>query len=205
TSGKNDLTIRFIDSARGYAVQPETVVVKRHGAGGGEKTISGAEIHKAGRISLEVGRHTITAWSRTHKVMAGDFEMAENNALSAVFVLDPLVEPAELRPEYVASLRREDATVIWGFIVDDESGEPVAGARISSIPGEGESSSNERGFFQIYIPLKGEGKAGTWPGSLLIEKEGYKSQERDFLELWPGGDWAYRIRLARGNGKEMID
>src|SRR5204863_5876125 len=121
--------------------------------------------------------------------------------------------------------------VILGFIVDDESGEPVAGAVVSSAPSLGENRrdeehlnaaknlngplslalspsegereittntlssggereistyarSDERGFFRIYIPLKGEGKAGTWPASLLVEKGGYKSQERAFLELW---------------------
>jgi hypothetical protein len=84
--------------------------------------------------SLEPGRHTITAVASGYQPMSGEVEVLANPPFTIQFLLDPLVPPPELQPEYVASLRREDSTVFLGFVVDDESGEPLGGVRVSSTP-----------------------------------------------------------------------
>lgn len=203
--GAPPVSVRFVDSATGYAVQPEQVRATRRDAGT-ERRWSGADLAGGrGALALEEGRHTLTVISPAHKPMVADFEMSSGNPYRIEFHLDPLIEPREVQPEYVASLHREEATVFVGFVVDDDSGLPLAGVLVRTEPSGAEARTDERGYFQIYVPVQTREEAGAFPAALTFTRAGYRAEERRYLELWSEGDWIYRIRLERGAGRHVVD
>ena len=145
--------IRFIDSATGYAVQPE-VSVQPHRAGVAAQRLAPAQVAASGHVALalERGGHTLTVASPRHWPMSGPLEVRENNPYQIQFLLDPLELPPELRREDIIARQRDGATLIQGFIVDEDAGEPLQGVSVSSAPSGVESWSDTRGFYQLYIP-----------------------------------------------------
>ena len=201
------IQVRFLDSATGCAIQPETVTTHSHQPGEVERRVPAWQISKAGRaaLSLERGQHTLLAVSPNHKPMSGAVEVDENQTYVLQFLLDPLQEPRELQPDYIASLQRDDATLVQGFVVEDDTREPLSGVRVSSAPSGVQAQTDGRGFFQFYIPVQSDSEAAVAPASLVFEKAGYRAQERQYLELWPKGDWTYHIQLAAGHGRQIVD
>ena len=130
------IQVRFLDSATGCAIQPETVTTRSHQPGAVERHVPAWQISKAGRaaLSLERGRHTLLAVSAKHKPMSGAVAVDDNQPYVLQFLLDPLEEPRELQPTYLASLQRDDATLIQGFVADADTREPLSGVRVSSAP-----------------------------------------------------------------------
>lgn len=201
------IQIRFLDSATGCAIQPETVTTRAHQPGAKERRVLRPQVNKAGNTALALGpgRHTVQAVSLKHQPMSADLDAEANQAQVIQFQMDPLEEPREMHPDYVVSLHREDATLIQGFVVDEETREPLPGVRVSSAPSGVETHTDGRGFFQFYVPLQGEAEAAAAPANLVFARGGYQSQERQHIELWSNGDWTYRIRLAAGRGRQVID
>ena len=198
--------IRFFDSATGYALQPE-VSARARRTDAGEKHFAATHIGANGRASfaLEQGSHTVTAASPRHYSISGPLQVCENNPNRIEFLLDPLELPHELQTEDIIARLREGVTLVQGFIVDEDSGQPLARVRVNSIPSGAQTESDERGFYQLYIPVQNEAEQAASPASLSFEKPGFSSQDRLFLELWSRGDWTYNIRLSRGGGRKTVD
>ena len=114
SAAQHVLRIRFIDSATGYAVQPEAVEVFSHTPGLTRKRLGAAQIGLNGRAALPVehGRHTLTVVSAAHRPMYGDFEMTSENLYNLDFYLDPLEEPIETRPATLKTMQQDGLTLI---------------------------------------------------------------------------------------------
>jgi hypothetical protein len=198
--------IRFIDSATGYAVQPESIAARPHQPGSVERQlgpVSGEGGHAA--LWLERGRHSITATSPRHRPMSGEVNVRQENPYRIQFLLDPIEEPRELQADYLAALHRDDFTLIQGFVVDEERGQPLNSVRVRSLPSGVETTSDSRGFFQFYVPVQSDEAQARAPANLVFDKPGYRTEERQHLELWSRGDWTYTIRLERGGGRHVVD
>lgn len=207
-SSKRPVPIRFIDSATGYAIQPESVTALARQPGAKEQQIESAQFSPSARASLMLapGSHTIAVNAPNYQPMSGQVDVGGDDGHFQIrFLLDPLVTPDELQPDYIRSLHRPDATVIVGFVVDDESGHPLGDVRVGSAPSGVETWTDERGFFQILVPVQSEAEADIAPANLFLEKPGYRTEERQYLELWRDGDWTYRIRLIQGEGRTVVD
>ncbi len=206
-SATSSLLIRFIDSATGQAVQPDVVTTKPQDARRAELAVRAARSVQPGRaqLALAPGRHNITISSPGYQPMTGEFEMSVNNPYRLDFHLDPISEPREVQPDYLASLHRAEETVFVGFVVDDESGAPLESVLIRTEPSGRETRTDSRGCFQIYVPVQTLAEATRSPATLVLEKTGYQVEERRYLELWSEGDWIYRIRLEPGVGRKVVD
>lgn len=217
---ESTVQIRFIDSATGYAIQPESVAARPHVTAeiAGKNAASRPEApewipvarfypDRAGRtaIALGRGRHTVTAHSPNHWPISGEIEVRENFPHPIRFLLDPLELPRELRADDIAARHRDDATLFQGFIVDEDSGEPLRGVLVRSWPSGAQAVSDARGYFQVYVPLQSDAEQEAMPANLIFEKPGYQTEERRHLELWPRGDWTYRIRLHPGGAWTVVD
>jgi hypothetical protein len=198
--------IRFVDSVTGCAIQPEGVAL-REKPDAVEQYPGPVEVTRSGRtaILLEHGTHTLTATAPSYKPMTGDLRVASNSPCNIRILLDPEVVPPELQTGYIDSQRRDDATVILGFVSDEETGQPLSKVRVWSAPSGAETRTDARGFFQIHVPVQSESDARVNPASLVFEKDDYQTLERQYLELWPDGDWKYIISLQPGKGKQAID
>lgn len=120
------------------------------------------------------------------------------------FYLDPLVPPAEMAAARLRSLHRADATLIAGFVSDEESSQPLAGVRVSASGTALSAVTNARGFFELLMPLP-KINVGLATADILFAREGFVTEVRRFVELQPGSDWIYRIHLARGIGVHSFD
>ncbi len=204
---QQELSIRFIDSATGYAVQPETVEAQPHATGLARKRLGAAQIGRNGRITLplERGRHTLKVFSVAHNPMSGDVEVTSENAHNLDFYLDPLEAPEEVRPESVKTLQLDGFALIQGFVVDDAEGMPLAGVKVTSLPSGAQTRTDVRGFFRFYAPVQSDAETEQIPANLVFEKSGYRPLEHQHLELWSRGDWTYRIRLEHGGERKVVD
>lgn len=199
--------IRFIDSATGYAVQPDSVAATPRDANRLGQRLRGGQIERTGRASLalEPGRHTFTVAAPAHHPMAGEFTVLPGQPYNLEFHLDPLMTPREVQPEFLATLHRVEETVFVGFVVDDESGVPLEDVSVHTGPSDRATRTDARGYFQIHVPVQTLAEATVSPATLLFDKPGYRAEERQYLELWSQGDWVYRIRLERGGGRNLVD
>jgi hypothetical protein len=201
------LEIRFIDSATGAAIQPESITSQLHQLGAAERRLGPGQVGKDGRgtMALELGRHTITAATPGYRPVWGDFEMSESSPHQVTFVLDPVEQPQELRSEYMEPLRRNGLMLVAGFVVDDESGALLEGVRVRAGPSGLETETDGRGFFQFYVPAQSVAERESTVASLVFEKPGYQSEQRLYVELRSRGQVTHRIRLLPGQGTQTID
>jgi hypothetical protein len=197
-ASKTGVTIRFTDSATGYALQPDELRVQRLNAGASEEvSVHAAPAKGSTTLALEPGQYYLTASAANHEPMSGAVEVTTNFPFTLDFKLDPSALPDELRPESVAAARRDGYTLIQGFVAADESGEALADVRVNASPGGESAVTDARGFFRFYIPVDA--------ASLTFHRPGFRMERRENLELWSGGDWTYRIRLASGGGVKVVD
>lgn len=199
--------IRFVDSATGFAVQPDVTEATPQDAGSPGKKLRRSGVSPEGRAALLLtkGRHTISARADGYQPMSGEFEVLADNPYQLEFQLDPLIAPREIQPGYVMTLHRWNETVFVGYVSDDKSGEPVADALVRTEPSGRETRTDARGYFQIYVPVQTRAEATNSPARLSFTKSGYRAEVRSHLELWSEGDWVYRIRLQRGEGENLLD
>lgn len=199
--------IRFVDSATGYAVKPESV--EATALEGTQKPLrvrrNGVKRDGQTTLTLEEGQHTIKVSASGYQPMAGEFVVSPENLYHIVFQLDPLVPPLEIQPEAIAQLHQINQTVFLGFVVDEESGQPLTNALVRTEPSGNETRTDARGYFQIYVPVQTLEAATNSPARLIFAAPGFRSEERTYLELWSEGDWIYRIRLDPGAGVKTVD
>ncbi len=114
--------------------------------------------------------------------------------------LDPVVIPGEMRRETVASRLRAGATLIHGHVIDDESGKPLAGARVYLANAKVEAMSDARGYFQMNVPTPAVDPAGDLPGAddLIVEVGGKVIYRRNNI-LLPDGAVHFIIDADRTN------
>jgi len=202
------LRLRFIDRSTGYAIVPNTVSVS---------VTDDLSTNVVGKpipqdkwtdlvyvLALSPGSYTVQALCKGYNP-ALDMKVQVGREISSApleVVLQPIELPAELQSSFVKSLHRPDATVILGFVADDEIRKPLRDVQVTSIPGAELVKTNERGFFQIYVPIA---PTGPQVATIRFSKRGYRTEDRRNVALWRNGDWIYRIRLHRGKGLEVID
>jgi Putative Ig domain/Stage II sporulation protein len=204
-----DLPVQFVDSMTGYAVQPDSVEV----VSSGEPTNSNHRMQRSrfsksghGVVSLKQGQgsYQIQIHSPDYEAMSATVALDGGNT-KLRFLLDPIHPPEELKSERINELHRSGQTLLLGFIVDDETGEPLNGVRVVSTPSGKSTRSDARGFFEFYVPAQTEGQMEQSPASLLFRKQGWQTENRKYLELWENGDVIYQVRLKRGAGVNEVD
>lgn len=198
--------LRFIDSATGHAVKPTTVEATPP-EGKPTRRVRRNGVTSEGRttLDLQTGVHTIRVTAPGYQAMTGEFTVRPDNPYQLVFQLDPIAPPQEIEPATIATLHRVNETVFVGFVVAEESGQPLANAVVKTEPSGRETRTDARGYFQIYVPVQTLAEATNSPAKISFAHPGFRTEERTYLELWSEGDWIYRIRLDHGNGVKTVD
>ncbi len=199
--------IRFVDSATGYAVKPNSVETTPAAGDLAPSRVRRNGVKRGGHttLTLDQGQHAIKVVAPGYQPMSGEFVVLPENPYNIVFQLDPIQQPRELQPENVAALHRVNQTVFVGFLVDEESGQPLAKAVVRAEPSGNQTRTDARGYFQIYVPVQTLAEATNTPAKLIFTQPGFRTEVRQYLELWSEGDWIYRIRLDRGEGIKTVD
>ena len=152
-------------------------------------------VDSATGFTLDPAQTKITSAQSTFLIEAAGYKSRSfanesfNDNIPRIFVLQPEQLPPEIQPENIERLYRDDATVILGFLADSSTGTPLANVQVASEPAGEPVWTDERGFFQIFVPCTRE------RGALRFSKPGYQTQTQTGIELSPRGDWIYRIQL----------
>jgi hypothetical protein len=113
-------------------------------------------------------------------------------------------EPRELRPELINPKLRDGFTLIHGYMVDEETGQPLEGVRVRARKAGLEGRTNNRGYhaFSIPTPPTERERGFDFPGmdDLIVEYSGYKTYIGRSIDM-VSGDWAMLdLDLQRGEG-----
>jgi len=199
--------LRFVDSATGYAVRPDSVETASS-----VESLQSLKVRRNGvkrdgftTLTLDQGQHTIKVTALGYQPMAGEFVVSAENPYNLVFQLDPIAAPREVQPEVVTQLHQVNQTVFVGYVVDEESGQPLPNVTVRTEPSGKEARTDARGYFQIYVPVQTLTEATNTPAWLSFTAPGFRTEAHTYLELWSEGDWIYRIRLERGEGIKTVD
>ena len=207
---QRSITIRFVNSVTGYAIYPDRVTISsalsKGETGGIQRTITANEIKRGGLLSLKLGDGIYHIYITANGYQPIFAVLNVDSAIRHVeFNLDPLEYPDVLEAEYLRSLHRSDATLVVGYVLDEETREPISDVSVISLRDGNQTRSDYRGFFKIYIKSSGDSISARRPASLLFEKRGYQSVEYRYIETFPNSDLIYKVKMRKGRGKMVID
>lgn len=197
----NELNFRFFDEITGYAVVPEYVEIIQRENGKSNKSISNRQISKNGSVLKRVanGVYDITVNAEGYKPMKTFFNL-NDQTVNINFNLVPINPPNELSVSYIQSLHQTDAMVIVGSIVDDFTGKPLKKVEVYTADNIEKTYSNERGFFQLTIPLAEDDQKVELRGTIYFKLNNYITEVRGNFDMWPKGDYIFKIRMKKGSG-----
>jgi hypothetical protein len=181
--------LRYLDSLTGIEVVPDRV--------------EGSSGVQSG--SLAEGLHSLRVRARGYE----DVEMTQvvpGGQPNGEFRLhlDPLVTPTRLTRESVRERTSSDRMLVHGFVVGDESGLPLSGAKVVLESSTLTASVGADGYFELLVPVTarpGDAERRT----LTFSNAGRITRRMAGVEFWRGGDWLLRIRLTPGEGIELTE
>ncbi len=200
------LHFSFRDSVTGKTIKPDAVLVD-------DKVVFNT-IDEAGRMSVPVppGDHRVAFKAKGYNDLDSRQTAALDFAPMNLIMLDPSTPPAELQPENLSNGMPADGTVIVGYVTDDTTGAPVAGAEVTLIDKDVKVQTDENGFFKIPISIPDgqqmpeDPRGGMFASrNFKISKPGYGFEERLNVLVESGTPRIYQVTLIRGGGGNSID
>ncbi len=200
-AGQSRLNMRFLDVGTGTAVIPDFVEINLRGTGGKGLRSTKNDVADNGSLSvdLENGLYDITVRKAGYLPMSTFFDL-KNNDLKVNFNLEPITEKEELSSQYITTLQRPDALVVVGYVVDDQSGKPLANVNVQPADKVAFAITDKNGFFQFHLPLPSVKESVAKRNKLYFQKEGYTTEVRSNFDIWPNGDMILQIRMRSGTG-----
>lgn len=204
----NELQLTFVDAVTGYAVVPENIEIKKRGTDDLNRNISRKEILNNNSVIKHVsnGVYDITVYAEGYKPMQTFFDF-NKQTVNINFNLVPVNRPKELSVSYIQSLHQDEAMVIVGSILDDSTRKPLEHVEVYTEDNIEKTFSNKSGFFQLIIPLAEKEEEVQSRGTIYFKLNQYITEERENFDMWPNGDFIFKIKLKKGSGlnkKEVI-
>ncbi len=121
------------------------------------------------------------------------------------FYLDPLAPPQETDWRFLWAQRKPNQMIVVGFVMDEQTGQPLEKARVRPVNHAGEAYTDSRGLFYLQFPIHDlQGKPQPY-ATLQLELPGYRTLLLEQVQLWSEGDWIYRLTMQAGVGVESRD
>ena len=190
--------LRFFDSATGLAVENVQLAVLDRSTGQvvPVPALSG-EFINAANIALLPGRYQLAVQAEGYRPLNTRLNIRDEIHPEMHLFLDPRELPLELSEAYLNAIRPGNATVLNGFLSDQESGQPLTGVKVYDPDLNQPVYSDGQGYFQLELSADRE------YGTLRFEKAGFVTLEYRHIRLWPGGDWQLPVRLEPGEGVQV--
>ena len=152
-------------------------------------------------LSLVPGEYRIEVSAPAHKPSRTHYDVRSGGNLPFTILLAPENPPAEERPEVIASEVRPGFTLLHGYVVDANTGRPVAGVKVRFVNADVETRTDSKGHYQLSVPTPvpaNPGGLGT--DTLTYEKPGYKSLLVDNFGIAGEEMGGSAIDLEKGTG-----
>jgi Tol biopolymer transport system component len=167
-SGTLVLSVR--DAQTGYAIRtavqlegPESVTL---------------QTDEKGRVmrTLTAGEYRVLVSAPGYKPRKAHINIGSAGRLNFHLMLDSENPPEEERPEAINREIRPGLTYYHGYIVDDESGQPLSDVRVRFVNSGIETYTDSKGHFGLSVPTpKPSVPDGMGTDTLIYEKPGYKT------------------------------
>lgn len=202
---KPNATIRVRDITTGYAVVQATVIVRN--AADGKSEILRGQTNSLGRLSMNLpsGKFLVEISAPGYKTMK-DIRYDSSSGEFGTAELDRVAPPPELLPDVLKAQERKGYLFVYGFVVDADTGRPLADVE-ARMPKVGlNANTDARGFFSqsVLLPVPPAPDQGTLD-DLSVSLPGYKTYEATNVDLPKEGWQGFQIDLHRGQGKETHD
>jgi hypothetical protein len=190
-------TVRFFDSETGLVVEPQQVTLD-----GAAFTTRDARFAGAYRLNLTGGEHEVKAFAGGYRDFSFSLR-AFDTASATEASVDPVVGPPEFSPDEIRKSLRPDRALIIGFAGDDSTGRALAGVQVAALGVT--TLTDQRGFFSLAVPVGAAADDEAVSASVTFSKDGYRTEERSNVDLYPNNALKYRVRLQPGTGKQQRD
>ena len=194
------IEVRVRDAITHYAVE---ATVKLEGP---ESLVFSTD--RRGRVKREVkpGVYREEYSAPGYKTMRSNTNIESGKITPLGAYLQPETPPEELRPEILQSKMRSGYTLLHEYVVDGETGEPLAGVRVHLVNANAETRTNSRGYFWLSVPTPPApipGGFGT--DTLVYEKAGYKTLTLRNFGIDSEEIGGIAIDLEKGSGRIDLD
>jgi hypothetical protein len=188
------------DVTTGYAVQAE-VSFTRVDSGQGSPVTAQTDSQRLLRMDLPAGRYTVRVTAPAYKPMQFDDNTQPSPDASKLRVmLAGTTDPEQLRPEVLDPQLRDGYILLYGYIVDDDTGRPLSGVQVRFEKLGVVTSTNARGYFGRAVQLPPLPPYEGIEDNVSFELQGYKTQVHE-NQLLPNSGWiGFPIGLQRGGG-----
>lgn len=161
------------------------------------------QANHAGRVSvtLEPGEYRVEVSAFGHKIARTHYKVRPGANLPFTIMLDPQMPPAEERPEAINAEIRPGFTLLHGYTVDSETGQPLSGVTVRVVQENVRTQTDSNGHYDLLAPTpvpENPGGAGT--DTLTFEKPGYKKIVFENFVIVGKAMGGVALDMERGSG-----
>lgn len=199
-AGTGTISLLVRDTKTGYAV-PATV---SYGPIQGDWSMpfsQRADTTGRIRLTLSAGTYLFEACAPGYDSMRTYFRITAGTDLPTGFQMDPTVSPEEMRPEVLDAQVRPGHAMTFGYVVDAETGKPLANVRVRWETTQVDTRTNLRGYYALFAPVPSADPNALPPTDTLVaELPGYRRFVYHRFPLWEGQWSRTNMELERGDG-----
>ena len=162
----------FQDSRTGVGVVPDMVLV--------DDANVAKQVDASGRLRLDVppGEHRILISAKGYQDLGTRQTGLAGNASKSIILLDPTASPAEPAAGPLGAMGETPrVAAIRAYVVDDETGQPLAGAAITVV-GTNATVTDETGFFTLAVPVRDGAPRVNTPCRLAANSESITDNQK---------------------------
>ncbi len=200
-SAQQWLDLRFHDSVSGRALSAEVSLTEQNtGQSYAFRSLPDGQL----AAQLPEGDYVLHASVDGYQPMAITLRVDPNTPPHR-FYLDPLEPPQETDWRYLWAQRKLNQMIVVGFVMDEQTGQPLEKVRVRPLNHAGEAYTDSRGLFYLQFPIRDLQDKLQPYATLALELPGYRTLLLEKVRLWSEGDWIYRLTMQAGTGVETRD
>ncbi len=155
------------------------------------------------RLTFPAGDYLFEACAPGYDSMRVHYPVIASKALSLGFEMHPIVLPPEERPDVLDAQMRRGYAMTYGYIVDADTGRPLADVRVRFEGSKVETKSNARGYYALFSPASPSNPDPAWlpaTDTLVAELSGYKRFVYNRFPMFEGQASGTNVALEQGSG-----
>ncbi|HEY3251410.1 MAG TPA: SpoIID/LytB domain-containing protein, partial [Ignavibacteria bacterium] len=193
----NKVELKILSSETGYSLVPEQIQISNINR---EVSIDlKNKVDNYYAVNLTEGKYLLSVRKEGYSACESYFSI-EGKDIKYDIYLDPVVKNPLLKTDRIKSLMKDNASFLLGYVVDDETGEPLNSVIVKD-ESNSNASTNANGYFEFYLQAVCEKRSFV---NLTFNKAGYSVEEYKDFELFPNTDFIFTVRLKKEKSQVFI-
>jgi hypothetical protein len=195
-SQTNRFELKVFSSENGYAVVPDLIRITDFNDPGKSVNVQSTE-KSFFSVPFSAGTYLLSIGKEGYSTGQTYFSIGGSDIIYAVY-LDPVNKDPLFNPDRIRKIQKENQCLLLGYVVDDETGEPLGSVVVKNDKNNITAQSNGNGYFEFYLPANCGIRSFV---NLTFNKLGYSAEEYEQFEIFSQTDFIFTVRLKRGNVK----